>query len=490
MNYNKKCIKYETKHMLLQKYIYRQIGGDRYFIVDPSDETLKEQKTFPYNNIDIAEEYGASFPEKNMLLWLKEKTEDLLINPIAPLDNREWDATKPNGLAYWMRLYPWGHGFTAGRNVLLENPRCHSLFPPNCSFLESFESKVKSKELAERLGINVAKQISFTSVESEKIPFNQTIAEWCAEAGNKLFFVLKPTSLALSEGVLIVIKNDDNWTFSVPPLALTPLWNDRFRTQEKLSSMIGYVRDNPSLSAYDVAFRWCDLHIGVDKKDWIVQELLPRVMEFHNQPMEIKAYLLGGNVWYAIHYVQPTTGSYIKHPFYYRKENKDWNCIKPPKNTNIIKDGVSREMTDAELITITEQLGRLVSEIIAPAAETIARTINAKFMMRADFFIVPDKKHIRYTVDGPASSDPGQQGPASSDPGQQGPASSDPGKQGPASSGPVWSLDSLASLDGLKIYFNEMQHWYGKAVFLEEYGNMFLYPIFQRTVNRLLKIGC
>ena len=104
---------------------------------------------------------------------------------------------------------------------------------------------------------------------------------------------------------------------------------------------------------------------------------------------------------------------------------------------------------------LTEQLGKLVSEKLSPTAETIARSINVKFMMRADFFIVPDKKHIRYTRDGP-----------------------------------VWSLDSLTSIDDLNIYFNEMQHWYGKAVFLEEYGNMFLYPIFQRTVNRLLKIGC
>ena len=107
-----------------------------------------------------------------------------------------------------------------------------------------------------------------------------------------------------------------------------------------------YVKRYVDLSAFDIVRKWCDLHTGVNKKDWIVQELLPRVMEFHNQPMEIKAYVLGGYVWYAIHYVQPTTGSYIKHPFYYRKQNKDWNCIKPPINTNIIKDSKLRKITD------------------------------------------------------------------------------------------------------------------------------------------------
>jgi hypothetical protein len=455
MNYEQKYLKYKNKYVLLKNKLYKQVGGSKYFIVDSNDEMLQEQKTFPYNYIDFTEEYGDSFPEKHMLLWLKEKTEELLISPIAPLDNTNWDATKPNGLAYWMRLYPWGHGFTSGRNVLLENVKCHTLFPPNCSFLELFESKIKSKELAEQLKINVAQQISFSNTESEKSFFNTTITEWCKEADNSLFFVLKPTSLALSEGVLIVTKNGDTWTFSVPPLALIPLWNGRFKSEEKISNMNKYVVDNLDASAFDIAKKWCDLHTSVNKKDWIVQELLPRVIEFHNQPMEIKTYVLGGYVWYAIHYVQPTTGSYIKHPFYYRKQNKDWNCIKPPKNTKIIKDSILRELTDVEATTLTEQLGKLVSDKIAPTAETIASTIHAKFMMRADFFIVPDKKHIKYTTDGP-----------------------------------VWSLDSLGSIDELKIYFNEMQHWYGKAVFLEEYGNMFLYPIFQRTVNRLLKIGC
>ena len=76
-------------------------------------------------------------------------------------------------------------------------------------------------------------------------------------------------------------------------------------------------------------------------------------------------------------------------------------------------------------------------------------------MMRADFFIIPDQRHIQYTDDGP-----------------------------------VWSLDILNHDEPLNIYFNEMQHWYGKGLFDETYGNMFLYPIFQRTVNRLLRIGC
>jgi hypothetical protein len=454
MDFSKKYKKYKNKYLLLKNKLV-QVGGTRIFIVDSKDETLKEQKTFPYNDIDFDKEYGDSFPEKCMLLWLKEKTEELLISPIPPLDNANWDATKPNGLAYWMRLYPWGHGFTSGRNILLEDAKCHDLFPPNCSFLELFESKIKSKEIAEELHINVARQIPFSNTEQEKDSFNSTITEWCSETEHNLFFVLKPTSLALSEGVLIVTKNEDKWNFTVPPLALIPLWDGRFKSKEKLSIMAEYVKGNLALSPYDIAIRWCDLHTDVNKKDWIIQELLPRVIEFHNQPMEIKTYLLGGYVWYAIHYVQPTTGSYIKHPFYYRKQDKTWNCIKPPKNTSIIKDSIVRELTDLEATTLTEQLGKLVSEMIGPIAESIATRINAKFMMRADFFIVPDKKYIKYTADGP-----------------------------------LWSLDSLSSVDELKIYFNEMQHWYGKAVFLEEYGNMFLYPIFQRTVNRLLKLGC
>ena len=455
MNYFEKYLKYKNKYLLLKNKKYTQIGGSNFFIVDPNDDTLKDQKTFPYNDIKFDEEYGVSFPEKHMLLWLKEKTEDILINPKAPLSNENWDATKPNGLAYWMRLYPWGHGFTSGRNVLLDNPKCHSLFPPDCSYLDYFESKIKSKDLAESLGINVARQITFLNTKAEELTFNDTIAMWCVEADDNLFFVVKPTSLALSEGVLIVTKNRGMWSFSVPPLALTTLWAGRFNTQEKLSKMIEYVKQNSNLRPFDISTKWCELHEHVNKKDWLVQELLPRVMEFHNQPMEIKAYVLGGYVWYAIHYVQPTTGSYIKYPFYYRKLDTNWNCIKPPKTTQIIKDSITRELTDEESTMITVQLGKLVSEKLALAAETIARSINVKFTMRADFFIVPDKKHIKYTNDGP-----------------------------------VWSLDSLANVDDLNIYFNEMQHWYGKALFLEEYGNMFLYPIFQRTVNRLLKIGC
>ena len=154
MDFSKKYKKYKNKYLLLKNKLV-QVGGTRIFIVDSKDETLKEQKTFPYNDIDFDKEYGDSFPEKCMLLWLKEKTEELLISPIPPLDNANWDATKPNGLAYWMRLYPWGHGFTSGRNILLEDAKCHDLFPPNCSFLELFESKIKSKEIAEELNLSL-----------------------------------------------------------------------------------------------------------------------------------------------------------------------------------------------------------------------------------------------------------------------------------------------------------------------------------------------
>jgi len=450
MNHYLKYLKYKNKYLLLKNKLYSQVGGNQYFIVDSKDETLTEQKTFPYNEINFGEQYSDTFPEREMLLWLKEKTEDLLINPVAPLDNAHWDARIPNGLAYWMRLYPWGNKFTEGRNVLLDSSNCHSLFPPNCSFLESFESKIKSKEIADTLQIKVAKQVSFINNDSEKDSFNSIIKDWCKEAGNKLFFVLKPTSPALSEGVLIAIKNHEKWSFSVPPLALTPLWNKNFKTTDKLIEMDSV--SNISNSAYDVAKKWCSLHGHVKDTEWIVQELLPRVREFQNQPMEIKAYLLGGYVWYAIHYVQPTTGPYIKHPFFYRKEDKNWNCIIPPKETKIKVETIEREFTPEEANKLTEKLAKVVSEKIAPTAERIAKTLNVKFMMRADFFIVPDKKHIIYTDDGP-----------------------------------TWSLFNLDEID---IYFNEMQHWYGKAVFLEEYGNMFLYPIFQRTVNRLLKIGC
>ncbi len=457
MNFKEKYNKYKKKYLLLKKlsdYKKIQIGGNHWQIVDPTDPTLKEQETFPYNKIDFIEDHSPAFPEKRMLLWLKKKTEDLLINPVPPLDNSRWDARVPNGLAYWMRLYPWGHGFTSGRNVELTNSKCKELFPPDCSFLEVFESKIKSYELAIKLQINVVKQLNFSSSDTKPDDLNRQVAEWCKYGDGKLFFVLKPTSLALSEGVLIAIKNEDKWSFSVPPLALTKPWDERFNTKKKISDMNEYIQTSRDLSAYDVSHHWCQLHSEYSG-EWIIQELLPRVKEFINQPMEIKAYILGGNVWYAIHYVQPSTGSYLKYPFYYRKQDKNWNCIKPPLTTKLLGPDGEVNISDEKATIITNRLGKLVSEQIAPAAESIANEIKVKYMMRADFFIIPDQRYIEYTKDGP-----------------------------------VWSLDVLNHDIPLHIYFNEMQHWYGKGLFDESYGNMFLYPIFQRTVNRLLRIGC
>jgi hypothetical protein len=455
--YEKKYNKYKEKYLLLKKLNKIspiQIGGNHWTIVDPEDPHLKEQETFPYNKIDFVEDYSLDFPEKKMLLWLKKKTEDILISPQEALDAKNWKATKPNGLAYWMRLYPWGNGFAEGRNVDITSQRCRELFPPNCSFLEVFESKINSYVLAQRLQINVVKQFQFLPMHTEIDFVNRHVAEWCQRGEGKLFFVLKPTSLALSEGVLIAIKNGDNWLFSVPPLALTQPWIDRFKTIEKLNAMKEYNQTDSNLSAYDVSNYWCQLHCEY-KGDWIIQELLPRVKEFVNQPMEIKAYILGGNVWYAIHYVQPSTGSYLKYPFYYRKQDKSWNCIEPPLTTELVRSDRKENITPEFARILTDRLGKLVSEQIAPAAERMAKEIKVKFMMRADFFIIPDQRHIQYTDDGP-----------------------------------VWSLDILNHDEPLNIYFNEMQHWYGKGLFDETYGNMFLYPIFQRTVNRLLRIGC
>ena len=68
MNYYEKYFKYKQKYLLLKNKLSHnlqlQLGGDDCTIVDPNDEALKEQKTFPYNNIDFCEEYGDSFPEK------------------------------------------------------------------------------------------------------------------------------------------------------------------------------------------------------------------------------------------------------------------------------------------------------------------------------------------------------------------------------------------------------------------------------------------
>jgi biotin carboxylase len=60
-----------------------------------------------------------------------------------------------------------------GRNVLLDSSNCHTLFPPNCAFLESFESKIKSKEIADKLEIKVAKQVSLLHNENEEENINQ-----------------------------------------------------------------------------------------------------------------------------------------------------------------------------------------------------------------------------------------------------------------------------------------------------------------------------
>ena len=163
--YEKKYNKYKEKYLLLKKLNENtqiQIGGNDWTIVNPVDPTLKEQETFPFNKINFIEDHSPTFPEKKMLLWLKKKTEDILISPKDALDATNWDATKPNGLAYWMRLYPWGNGFAEGRNVDITNPRCHELFPPNCSFLEVFESKINSYVLAQRLHINVVNQFQFS----------------------------------------------------------------------------------------------------------------------------------------------------------------------------------------------------------------------------------------------------------------------------------------------------------------------------------------
>ena len=53
MNYEQKYIKYKNKYLLLKNKLNKQVGGSQYFIVDSKDETLKEQKTFPYNDINF-----------------------------------------------------------------------------------------------------------------------------------------------------------------------------------------------------------------------------------------------------------------------------------------------------------------------------------------------------------------------------------------------------------------------------------------------------
>ena len=74
--YEKKYNKYKEKYLLLKKLNKIspiQIGGNHWEIVNPTDPNLKEQEIFPYNKIDFVEDYGSTFPEKKMLLWLKKK---------------------------------------------------------------------------------------------------------------------------------------------------------------------------------------------------------------------------------------------------------------------------------------------------------------------------------------------------------------------------------------------------------------------------------
>ena len=82
--YQKKYNKYKEKYLLLKKLNKIspiQTGGNSWEIVKPEDQHLHEQETFPYNKIDFIEDYSPDFPEKRMLLWLKKKTEDILISP-------------------------------------------------------------------------------------------------------------------------------------------------------------------------------------------------------------------------------------------------------------------------------------------------------------------------------------------------------------------------------------------------------------------------
>lgn len=413
-------------------------------------QTKSELKLFPYKEIDYNKIYGNLFPEKKFLLYLRRKTDNLLINPKDNL--KVWDAKIPNGLAYWFRLYPWGAHFTEGRNVLLYNKKCHKLFPPyknskGCTFLEFFESKKKSRDLVKSLKIKVPKEISFSFNKLFSKEFNNIIKSWSKEG---IHFVLKPNSLALSEGVLIVNYYDGIWNFNAPPSSLTKHWDEKFSTTKSLKKIRQYSKFTNN--AYDIAKYWCKLYNHVKKNDWIVQELLPRTEEFGLEPIEIKAYFLGGYVWYAPVSVLRANGNAIKHPCFYREENKSWVAEKLPEDTLILVNGKDKKINPKLNIKITNKLGEIVAKQIALNTENIAKKINCKFMMRADFFVVP-KNNIKYTKNGP-----------------------------------IWSINELSrSSSDFDIYFNEMQHWYGKSLFMTN-NNKFLYSRFQRTANRLLEI--
>jgi hypothetical protein len=343
-----------------------------------------------------------------------------------------WDATSPNGLAYWVRLYPWGAGFVDGRMVLTDHPKCMELFPlEGTSFLDCFESKMISRKIAMDCDISVPVEIPFCPL-NDQMRFNKFVM-LASNVSNG--WVLKPDSLALCEGVLLVRGNcEDGWSFDAPSLAMSPLWGPRFGTKQKLSEMANaYVA---TMSPSDVALRWSTFFSSNQK--WLAQEMIPPVLEFGGNVMEIKVSVLGGKAWHACNSVL-TNGDSLKYPWMHVNSDGTWTVVPPPPGTSIN----GHVFTPAESDYLTKITYDLVVEKLAPAAERLAACVNSKVMMRADFFVT---------------------------------------RLGDTASR-FWSLNEGSNL---RCVFNEMQHHYGKSMFSSQGKEV--YPIFERTLKALLQL--
>ena len=442
---------------------------------------------FPHHRLLDAQRGGGtvvqSFPEARFVEWLQprwvqEQREGACVAPTV------WDATIPSGRAYWLRLYPWGGGFTLGRKVLVTSELCAALFSPT-DWLNNFESKSRARKLAQRCGIRVTCEVDPAEMFDDLVFLQQ---HNCLASS----FCVKPNCYALSEGVLLASLDDKTkkWTLSTPPMARSDLWDSRFRTSERLMQLQGFVLEaesaggaagsgsgggagggsgsggggnidtcstsevqTSSVSARQIAAAWMKSYSDVETPlTWVIQERVPGVSEFGGSVMEIKVYVLGGKAWLANHAVQTdlSTGS-IKHPVVHvDPETGSWRGIPIPEGSLPMLDESSiRGLSSAVL--------SLVANKLAPAAELLAAEVGARFMMRADFFVFP-RAGIMNT----------------------------------------WSLASVLEKyhhhysgnggSNLEFSFNEMQHHMGKSFFTQpDHGIDFLWPSFQATVNSLLR---
>ena len=387
-----------------------------------AEDSLASAATpLPHRRLD-----GEPCPETAFIKWLKPLWKSEMMNGPQPAP-AVWDATKPSGRAYWMRLYPWGANFACGREVVLSDPVCAALFPGG--WLSNFESKMQARDVALCCGIPVAKEAAL-GVDMDNAP-------WLARTGT---FVLKPDALALSEGVLVACRVGEEWSFTAPPLAQSILWDPRFKTSQRLCALRSTVGSGARPS--EVAAAWIGSFDGPsgEERKWVVQERIPGVREFDGKVSEIKVYVLGGRAWLANHTVQTErAGGSIKHPVCHIDADGAWHAVPPPS-------GALPGLSATAVGGLAAAVLRMVVEELAPAAERLATELGARFMMRADFFIFPH-----------------------------------------GATGPDWSLAGVKDVK-LSFVFNEMQHHMGKSLFTQpDHGIDFLWPSFEATVSTLLR---